>query len=101
MGCARGSSRSHRSSPQVGDSRVGQQLTLSLLDELLWFEKLTGCVAMSHMKGDTITVRLDDDLLPILDEVHALPLDALNEHARRRSHAAGGLLLRINVHKWH
>jgi metal-responsive CopG/Arc/MetJ family transcriptional regulator len=24
---------------------------------------------MSHMKGDTITVRLDDDLLPILDEV--------------------------------
>jgi hypothetical protein len=61
----------------VGDSRVGQQLTLSLLDELLWFEKLTGCVAMSHMKGDTITVRLDDDLLPILDEVHALPLDAL------------------------
>ncbi len=24
---------------------------------------------MSHMKGDTITVRLDDDLVPILDEV--------------------------------
>lgn len=24
---------------------------------------------MSHMKGDTITVRLDDDLAPILDEV--------------------------------
>ena len=24
---------------------------------------------MSHMKGDTITVRLDDDLMPILDEV--------------------------------
>jgi metal-responsive CopG/Arc/MetJ family transcriptional regulator len=24
---------------------------------------------MSHMKGDTITVRLDDDLLPVLDEV--------------------------------
>ena len=24
---------------------------------------------MSHMKGSTITVRLDDDLAPILDEV--------------------------------
>jgi metal-responsive CopG/Arc/MetJ family transcriptional regulator len=24
---------------------------------------------MSHMKGDTITVRLDDDLVSILDEV--------------------------------
>lgn len=24
---------------------------------------------MSHMKGDTITVRLDDELVPILDEV--------------------------------
>jgi predicted transcriptional regulator len=24
---------------------------------------------MSHMKGDTITVRLDDELMPILDEV--------------------------------
>jgi predicted transcriptional regulator len=27
------------------------------------------CVTLSHMKGDTITVRLDDDLVPILDEV--------------------------------
>ena len=26
-------------------------------------------VTSSHMKGDTITVRLDDDLVPILDEV--------------------------------
>jgi predicted transcriptional regulator len=24
---------------------------------------------VSHMKGDTITVRLDEDLVPILDEV--------------------------------
>jgi predicted transcriptional regulator len=24
---------------------------------------------MSHMKGDTITVRLDDELMPVLDEV--------------------------------
>ena len=24
---------------------------------------------MSHMKGDTITVRLDEELVPILDEV--------------------------------
>jgi predicted transcriptional regulator len=27
------------------------------------------CVTMSYMKGDTITVRLDDDLGPLLDEV--------------------------------
>jgi predicted transcriptional regulator len=27
------------------------------------------CVTLSHMKGDTITVRLDDELAPILDEV--------------------------------
>jgi predicted transcriptional regulator len=26
-------------------------------------------VTLSHMKGDTITVRLDNDLMPILDEV--------------------------------
>jgi predicted transcriptional regulator len=26
-------------------------------------------VTLSHMKGDTITVRLDNDLVPILDEV--------------------------------
>jgi predicted transcriptional regulator len=27
------------------------------------------CVTLSHLKGDTITVRLDDDLAPLLDEV--------------------------------
>ena len=26
------------------------------------------CVTLSYMKSDSITVRLDDDLLPVLDE---------------------------------
>jgi predicted transcriptional regulator len=27
------------------------------------------CVTLSYMKGDTITVRLDDDLVQVLDQV--------------------------------
>jgi predicted transcriptional regulator len=47
---------------------------------------------MSHMKGDTITVRLDDDLVSILDEVcrrsgqtrSEVMLEALKRHLAQR-----------------
>ena len=33
------------------------------------FRTPINCVTVLHMKSDTITVRLDEDLVPILDEV--------------------------------
>jgi metal-responsive CopG/Arc/MetJ family transcriptional regulator len=47
---------------------------------------------MYHMKGNTITVRVDDDLLPLLDEVSKssgqtrseVIRDALRRHLARR-----------------
>jgi predicted transcriptional regulator len=55
------------------------------------FEQAIVCVTLSYMKGNTITVRLDDDLAPILDAVcqHSgrtrseVMRDALRRHLAR------------------